>query len=598
MTSVRQGEPAESPPIGRDRGARPARRGISDVRWYPTGAPRRLAPRRYCTSGLTVATVGVCFSLTPSLLPRSPFYQGVVSGIVAALGYGLGVALGTAGGIGARRLSPAALSGWWQDGGRVRLRRWTVRCCLLAVIVMLAFAARWQHETDRLVGENPDGRGPALAVRSGQIVIVAVVVFVLLVGPARLLHTTTRRVARRLPRWLPPTVSALLAAGVVALVVAVTVDRLLLHQVLQAVDRSFAVTNRGTAPGITRPVSPLRSGGPGSLMPWSQLGSNGRTFVAEGPTAARIATFTGQPAVEPIRVYGGLVTDPDLHALAARVVRELDRTRAFARAVLCVAIPTGRGWIDEEAIQALEYMHGGNVATASMQYSYLPSALAFLNDPQQAQLAGRELFDQVYARWSQLPPGRRPRLVVFGESLGSSGIQGAFSDLGDVERRTGGALLVGPPDSSNRLWSTTVAHRDAGTPMIRPTYQGGRNVRFGADGNDLAQPDSSWLEPRIVFLQHASDPVVWWSPDLLFDRPDWLAEPRGRDVNTAMHWIPVVTFWQVTADMAVAGAAPTGHGHHYGGFAQEWSRIAPPPGWTAQDTQRLSALLARQQFPD
>ena len=33
----------------------------------------------------------------------------------------------------------------------------------------------------------------------------------------------------------------------------------------------------------------------------------------------------------------------------------------------------------------------------------------------------------------------------------------------------------------------------------------------------------------MLFLQHASDPIVWWSEDLLFNRPDWLREPPGRD---------------------------------------------------------------------
>ena len=33
----------------------------------------------------------------------------------------------------------------------------------------------------------------------------------------------------------------------------------------------------------------------------------------------------------------------------------------------------------------------------------------------------------------------------------------------------------------------------------------------------------------ILYLQHASDPVVWWSPDLIVSRPDWLSEPPGPD---------------------------------------------------------------------
>jgi uncharacterized membrane protein len=396
-----------------------------------------------------------------------------------------------------------------------------------------------------------------------------------------------------LPAGVPGAVAGAVAAVIVALAVTLTVDQILLHQFLAAVDRSFAGTNRGTGPGVERPTSALRSGGPGSLMPWEQLGFFGRTFVAGGATASELNGFSGRSAPEPIRVYGGLDTDRDPQRLASLVVRELERTEAFDRQVLCVVVPTGRGWVDEEAVRALEYLYNGDVATASMQYSYLPSAVAFLTDSQQTQRAGRELFDQIHHRWAQLPSAQRPRLVVYGESLGSTGIQAAFSDLVDVEQRTSGALLVGPPQS-NRLWSTTISHRDPGTSMVQPTYQGGRRVRFGATARDLAGPDGVWQEPRIVFLQHASDPVVWWSPRLLFHRPDWLAEPRGSDVNPAMRWYPIVTFWQVTADLAVAAAAPAGHGHHYGDFARNWCQITPPDGWTAKDTDRLSGHLAAE----
>jgi hypothetical protein len=57
----------------------------------------------------------------------------------------------------------------------------------------------------------------------------------------------------------------------------------------------------------------------------------------------------------------------------------------------------------------------------------------------------------------------------------------------------------------------------------------------------------------VLYLQHASDPIVWWSPRLIWDEPDWLGEPHGQDVLGAMVWIPLVTFWQVAADL------PAGH---------------------------------------
>jgi len=66
-----------------------------------------------------------------------------------------------------------------------------------------------------------------------------------------------------------------------------------------------------------------------------------------------------------------------------------------------------------------------------------------------------------------------------------------------------------------------------------------------------------------VFLQHASDPIVWWSPSLAVQEPDWIREGAGTDVNPDMTWWPLVTFWQVSLDMVVANEPPPGHGHIY-----------------------------------
>ena len=105
-----------------------------------------------------------------------------------------------------------------------------------------------------------------------------------------------------------------------------------------------------------------------------------------------------------------------------------------------------------------------------------------------------------------------------------------------------------------------------------------------------------WPDTRVLFLQHASDPVVWWSPDLLLQRPDWLTEAPGFDRTPSMRWYPIVTFLQVTADMAgnVTDSAgiPTGHGHNYGDRQLDgWVAVAAPAGWTPADTERVRGGL-------
>jgi uncharacterized membrane protein len=81
-----------------------------------------------------------------------------------------------------------------------------------------------------------------------------------------------------------------------------------------------------------------------------------------------------------------------------------------------------------------------------------------------------------------------------------------------------------------------------------------------------------------VFLQHASDPIVWWSPELIWREPDWLREARGSDVVKQIQWYPFLTFWQVTCDMIVGVKPPPGHGHHYGPeIPPAWAVILHPP---------------------
>jgi uncharacterized membrane protein len=229
----------------------------------------------------------------------------------------------------------------------------------------------------------------------------------------------------------------------------------------------------------------------------------------------------------------------------------------------------------------------------AVQYSSLPSWISFLSERERVQQAGRELFDQVHARWAQLPVGHRPQLLVFGESLGSLGSEAAFTDLADLRASADGVLWAGPTNA-NRLWSTWTAHRDPGSPEVLPIYQSGSTVRFVSRPSDLARPAAAWPTPRVVYLQNPSDPVTWWSPSLWWNRPDWLEEQRGRDVLPVMRWFPVVTFLQVTADLALAYGAPPGHGHQFHQAAvAAWAAISAPADWTPQRSAALTRLLGR-----
>jgi uncharacterized membrane protein len=162
-------------------------------------------------------------------------------------------------------------------------------------------------------------------------------------------------------------------------------------------------------------------------------------------------------------------------------------------------------------------------------------------------------------------------------------------------------LWVGPPNASP-LWKAITIRRDPGTPEVQPRYDNGRTVRFSqANGAEEIAADTGapWDGTRVLFLQHASDPIVWWSEDLMFSRPDWLKEPPGRDRSPLMRWYPIVTFWQVAADMTNASSVPGGHGHNYGEYVLDgWAAVAPPDGWTAGDTDRIRRALEKTEADD
>ena len=66
-----------------------------------------------------------------------------------------------------------------------------------------------------------------------------------------------------------------------------------------------------------------------------------------------------------------------------------------------------------------------------------------------------------------------------------------------------------------------------------------------------------------------------------------------------MRWYPIVTFWQVAADMTNASSVPGGHGHNYGNYVLDgWAAVAPPDGWTPGDTERIRIALQKTEAAD
>jgi uncharacterized membrane protein len=534
--------------------------------------------RHYTFTGTAVGLVFLWFSMTPSLLPRGPLFQGLVSGGAGAIGYGLGVfAVWLVRYMRSKDSSPPAPRWAW-----IAL----MVVGIIGQILMIIYFHVWQDDVRDLMGV------PRLKFLDYPLAAVgSIVVLFVLVEIGQLVGKLVRYLVRQLNRFAPPRVSAVVVVLLLLVLSVALLNGVVVRFAMSAINKTFAAVNDETDPEFPAPMSPLRSGGPQSLVSWGSLGHQGRVFMSAGPTVQELSAFNGRPATEPIRTYAGLHSADGIKATAALAAQELRRTGGLNRDVVAVANTTGTGWINEAEAAALEYMYNGNTAIVGMQYSFLPSWLSFLVDKENARQAGQALFEAVDAMVREMPEAHRPRLVVFGESLGSFGGEAPFLALNNLVARTDGALFSGPT-FNNTIWTDLTHNRDPGSPQWLPIYDKGDNVRFVARPDNLTRPADPWGNPRVVYLQHASDPIAWWNPDLLFARPDWLREPRGYDVSPRMEWIPVVTFLQVSADMAVAVDVPNGHGHVYvRDVADAWAAVLQPPGWTPEKTEKLRPLL-------
>jgi uncharacterized membrane protein len=557
---------ADAPPEQRDTGPSPV--------WSPTVAT---------LVALSLAVLFFWVSLTPSLMPRSGFFQGVIGGASAAFGYALGLVVVRAWRFFLERPAPGEAS-----------RPVALAVALVAsvgTVLVLVRHRAWQRELRELMGVELVGWAHPFVV-----IAVALLVFVLFVALARVLRWVYRRLDRVVSRVVPRRVSALIAAVAVLALTFGILNGVVIDNAVRALDASFAQVNGELEPDTPQPAAAEVSGSPESLVTWESLGRQGRRFMAGATGVDDLEAFSGRPASQPVRAYAGIASADDIESTAELAVDDLERAGGFDRAVLSVVTTTGTGWVNENSAVALEYLYNGDTAQVSMQYSYLPSPLSFLIDQGRARAAGRALFEAVYARWEQLPQDERPLLVVAGESLGSFGGETPFGSAADMRARIDGALFVGPPFMSD-LWREYVDNRDPGSPEWLPVYEEGRTVRFAARPDDLGRPTGEWGDTRVVYLQHPSDPVVWFDFSLAVRKPDWLEEERGYDVLPSTRWFPFVTFLQVAADLALAEGVPPGHGHQYGADpANGWAAVLQPPGWGDEDTERLrEVLLARDQ---
>lgn len=510
--------------------------------------------------GVVGALVMYGVSVSPSLLARSWQWHAVASGVLSAVGYIVGLTIQRFYALVVPRLgveitAPQSVS--------IAFRAVLLLGFFLWFLRWLLQSYRERKRANRLVGM----RGETL----GEYLLGTVCAFILmlaLLGVAWGLQWIGRAIVSVLSQWMHMVFALALSLLILVVIVYALTSQVLLKLGINFFTRHARKMNNRTAKGIVQPQVPERSGSPHSCSSWRAVGGQGRVFLGRGPSRADIEAVTGCSAMEPIRVYAGMPEEgQSLQNAADLVVEELHRTGAFDRAVILIATSTGSGWVDEWQVQPLEYLTRGNCATASMQYSFVPSSINFLTDLDVSEEAAVILFETIRCAVDEIPEDRRPALFVCGESLGAYASQHVFSGIVDVLSRTDGALWVGTP-AFTPMHAELTAIRHRGSPEVAPVVANGRHVRFVNVPENLwadvyGRELGDWNYPRIVYAQHPSDPVVWWNSELVWHKPDWISEKVDGDVSPHMQYTRGATYIQVLVDMPVAGTAPGGHGHTY-----------------------------------
>jgi len=211
--------------------------------------------RRYTFTGTAVGLLFVLLSMTPSLLPRGPLFQGIVSGAAGAIGYSLGVfAVWLIRFMRSRPTSPSA-------------PRWAWLVLVIVGAIELVsgvwYFHYWQKHVRDLMGV------PQLQwFNYLQAAALSVIVLFTFVEIGQLVGRLVRFLVRQLNRVAPPRVSVVV---VIALLIAMNIaiiNGIVVRGAMSVMNKTFSKVNNEVDQNRPAPSTPLRSGGPGSLVSW------------------------------------------------------------------------------------------------------------------------------------------------------------------------------------------------------------------------------------------------------------------------------------------------------------------------------------------
>lgn len=536
-------------------------------------------------AGLVFATLFFAASVTPSLVPRPWVAQGLLSGFALAVGYSVGVFLV-----------------WLWDFLELprpgaRLDWYSRRLASASALILFGWFSWqmtfWQNSIRVLMDMEP-----LQSVHTWRIMGLAIFFGALLVALVRVLVAICHWCADQLNRIFPRRISYAISAVAVAFTFLFLINDVIASSLMATADEFFAELDELIEEKVAQPTDSISCGSDDSEIPWTTIGRQGKAFITGGPSEADLQSFSTEAVERPIRVYVGYRSGTTHEARAELALQELKRVGAFRRSLLVVATPTGTGWLDPSAVDTLEYIHGGDTAIVATQYSYLPSWMTLLVDSRRSIESARALFDAVYSYWKTLPKNRRPALYLHGLSLGALGSEVSADLFTILEDPIQGAVWSGPPFPSS-YWQKLSRERNPESPAWLPEFRDSAMVRFTAQQNSL-DPSVPWGPYRCVYIQYASDPMVFFSPDLLFERPEWLSDSRGPDVSPELRWLPIITCLQVAFDLPMATDVPLGYGHNYApaSYIDAWIAVTSPLHWSDDRTNRLKQHFASLPPPE
>lgn len=496
-----------------------------------------LPAKRLSLTGFFVACVLFIESLRPVLLPLNIKSQIIFSSIVIAIGYDLGLLLEFA----------IFKLGFFKI--RIKNRKKYLLYSLISIVTIFqtqTFLASQQKyfSTFGILKVTPSW----ILVILGSILFALIILF---------FGNLIRIFGKYCAKHVQKSKSRILIYCTV-FILTTGLGYLLLIFSIVALQISVDISSR-SKPIEQKPTkSVLRSSGQNSLITWEGLGQKGKEFISTENALNDIGFSNNLPIkeMEPIRIYAGIGNEVNLEKRIDLIMKEFERTKAFERSVVVMFTPSGSGWVNPVAVDSVEYITNGNSASVSLQYSDNQPIVQYIKDPKMPGRASMLLFSKIRQRLDNIPATKRPKLFIYGESLGSLGSQEIFKNtpLVDINNNIDGALWVGSP-YSGPLWQKLILKHD-----LKPDNS---LVHAVAHSSSLKNDSAKWGPTRIAFLYNATDPIVWSDPDLIFKYPTWLKKPRSPELSPDVRWLPLLTYGHTWFELFSAKNFASGFGHTY-----------------------------------